>query len=98
MFSVLSKDSRRGLCGTEREQLGENTIRSPVETLPTIAIPSRNDDPRTIVILSRNDRPKVTYILSKDGLEAHEGGGDVEGSVRRCRQFPPSQMPTMKTR
>ena len=32
--------------------------------------------------------PHITYNPGKDGLEAHEGGGDVEDRVRRYRQSP----------
>ena len=36
----------------------------------------------------RELRPTVTYIPSKDGLEAHEGKGDMEDRIRRYRQSP----------
>ena len=54
----------------------KKTIRSPVKTPPTQIFPSGND------------HVKLMYALFKDGVEVHEGGGDVEDRARIYRQYP----------
>ena len=55
----------------------EKTIRTPVQTAPTNSTPLKMFEPKS-----------YTYIFTKDGLEAHEGGGDVEDRIHRYRQSP----------